>query len=265
MRVFDEDEAKRLNAEKWQLDLLDLNPEYTCWGPHEDYMWTKDDAGWNSRQIRPTWSEFGPWELDDLNECVNFYFSVTRESKECETCGGNGYHPKAQEIADSYYDLDNRGTKWVHSITQDEVQALVDAGRLIDFTHQWKQGEGWKKKEPPVVPTAEEVNSWARKGMGHDAINRHILIRTRLKRLGLPETCPTCDGHGYVYTAPSAHVSLTLWWLHPRKGCSRGIEVTRIEQAELPVVFAFLREAADRNAQRFSKIPGSPPAHGEKP
>ncbi len=103
MRHYDENDAKELNAQPWQLDLLKLNPAYCHWGPHEDYMWK--------------------------------------------------------------------------------------------------------------------------------------------------------EGSGYVHTAPAAHVSLTLWWLHPRKGCSRGIEITNIEQGDLPAVFAFLRQAAERNAERFSKIP----------
>lgn len=90
---------------------------------------------------------------------------------------------------------------------------------------------------------------------GHDAINRHILIEARLKRFGIPKTCTVCDGHGYEYIEPEAHVNLILWILHPRKGCSCGAEIQRIQQDELKEVFAFLRTAAKRNAERFSKIP----------
>ena len=90
--------------------------------------------------------------------------------------------------------------------------------------------------------------------MGHDALNRVYLIDARLKRLGLPKTCQACEGNGYTYTEPAAHVSLILWWLHPRKGCSRGIEVTRIERRDLPTVQAFLKAAAHRNAERFSGV-----------
>jgi hypothetical protein len=60
---------------------------------------------------------------------------------------------------------------------------------------------------------------------------------------------------GYVYTEDTAHVNLVLWLLHPRKGCSRGVEIQRIQQEDLPEVFEYLRKAADRNAERFSKIP----------
>jgi hypothetical protein len=43
---YDVEELEKLHAEPWMLCLLDLNPEYVSWGPHEDYMWRKEDAGW---------------------------------------------------------------------------------------------------------------------------------------------------------------------------------------------------------------------------
>lgn len=240
MRTFDQEEAAKLNAEPWQIDLLKLNPSYVCWGPREDYMCGEGD-GWNSPTIHDTWADFGPWELDDLNECVNFYFSAIRASKECLSCGGNGYHHDAQEVVNSFYaHMNERGEYWHDKITQDELDALIEASRI-----------------KPGTPL-EEVNaqnSPKKRGFGHDAINRWILASARLKRLSIPESCPECGGSGHVFTAPAAHVTLTLWILHPRKGCSRGVEVSRIEQTDLPAVFTWLREAAMRNAQRFANIP----------
>jgi hypothetical protein len=245
MRYFDEDEAKQLNAEPWQLELLKLNPGYTSWGPHEDYM-IPSGGGWSDSLIRTTWSEFGPFHLDELNECVNFYFSVNRASEECKRCGGNGYHPDAQAVVNSFYaHMNPSGEHWNDKITEDEVKALLDRGRLTDWTRQG------------ITPTAAEVNAAQAPGMGfgHDGINRGILAAARLKRLGLPERCDVCHGNGYTHTEAAAHVSLTLWMLHPRKGCSRGVEVTRVEQSELPEIFAWLNKAAQRNAERFSKLP----------
>ena len=307
MRYFDEDEAKELNAEPWQLALLQANPGYCSWGPNEDYMWVKGD-GWNSPQTFASWAKFGPWELDELNECANFYFEVTRASEDCKTCGGNGYHPHAQWVSESFYSHSSpfkhktaqermaeqvmaqfgsspreilghgaypsqavlsvhgadfeafceqmrvRGN-WNNDITQDEVQALVDAGRLKDMTHTFDPVNRWQPKTPGYVPTAAEVNEMENgRGFGHDAINRSILIEARLKRFGMPKNCPTCDGNGYVHTEPSAHVSLVLWWLHPRKGCSRGLKISNIQQADLPKIRGYLASAAERNAQRFAGI-----------
>lgn len=262
MRHHDDDEAARMGAEPWMLELLAANPSYLGWGPHEDYMIVRGD-GWNSPQTYASWSDFGPWRLDDLNECVNFYFSVNRKAEDCAACGGDGYHPSAHRIVNSFYKHMAAGIglseseAWHDKITQDEVQALVDAGRLMDFTHEFVAGEGWKPKVPAAVPTAAEVNAWERgRGIGHDCINRHILTQQRIKReLGLQDhRCPSCEGHGYIYTAPAPHVTLTLWWLHPRKGCSRGIEVNNIQRKELPAVQRFLKEAAQRNADRFTGI-----------
>jgi hypothetical protein len=49
-------------------------------------------------------------------------------------------------------------------------------------------------------------------------------------------------------------LALILWWLHPRKGASRGIEIKNIQERDRPAIIAFLKEAAQRNAARFSKI-----------
>ena len=249
MRYFEEEEAERLNAEQWQLDLLKLNPSYCSWGPHEDYMWVKGQ-GWNSPILLDDWESFQDFSLDDLNECANFYFDVDRESKECPTCEGNGYHPDAQKIVRTFYSHSclPGETPWNDKITDDEAAALVEAGR----------------GKINNLATADEFNEAERKGglAGHDGINRYILIDQRLKRLGLPRTCPECDGHGHVFIKPKAHVSLVLWWLHPRKGCSRGIEIKNIAQGELPAVYDFLNEAAQRNTDRFARIPQAEQSQG---
>lgn len=111
-----------------------------------------------------------------------------------------------------------------------------------------------RNKPKDYVLTAAEVNAAQSSMMGHDDINRWILTRTRIKRLGLPLRCDLCNGDGTVYTSPDAHVTLMLWMLVPRKGCSRGVEINNITQDDLSEVFTFLKDAADRNAARFSGI-----------
>lgn len=306
----DDKYLRELNAEPWMVELLKLNPAYPHWGPHEDYMWVEGE-GWNSRVIKSTWTDFGPWELDDYNECVHFYFELVRDSIKCSLCGGCGLHPDAQWISESFYEagspfteqtaqelqsrrilerfgsdfdtnvmqrktypsqdiLDKYGAKfqqfceqmrdgdgyWRDKITEDEVAALIEGGRLHDLTSEFISGTGWKKKTPAPVVTAEMVNAIQKKAglEQHDAINQHILVEQRCKRLGVPHLCPDCNGNGHQYTAPGAHVSLVLWMLHPRKGASRGVEVKHIEQGELEAVFTFLQQAAQRNAARFEKI-----------
>src|SRR5271155_4395300 len=163
----DQKEVEQLNAEPWQLDLLALNPEYTFWGPHEDNMSAKD-GGWNAPIIVDSWGNF-EIVVNDLNEVVNFYFSVVRESSTCEPCGGTGYGPKAKEIADAYYDFANTGRRWVNKVTLDEVQALVAEARLC----RW-DGQKWAPQAPVDDAFVALVNAANdRPGFGalsHDAI-----------------------------------------------------------------------------------------------
>ena len=329
-RPEDENDLKELadlNAAPWMVEALRMNPDYTCWGPHEDSMFRRnpdegpDEFGrvgkssWSCRFLQNGWREH---DLDDFNEIVHFYFQVDRESKPCVTCVQTGYHPDAQWVTESFCAhsspfkrrteqqerakmlLASFGSRlptaplleensfpsaevlsrygpeflefcstmrsslfgeWSRSITQDEVDALVEAGRLRDFTHRWEEGK-WISKESPV--TAEQVNAdqdagpGKRVGFGHDAINRCILIEARLKRYGIPKSCPTCDGESFLYTAPAAHLNLILWVLHPRKGAARGVEYSHIQESDMPDILKTLREAARRNADRFRRIGATP-------
>lgn len=245
------EDLEDLKAEDWQLELLKANPSYTCWGNFEDYM-SKDGRGWDSRQKYETWKDFGPWELDELNEVVNFYFEVSRKSHNCPVCDGKGSNAETRELERSFYDFENTGKAWYDKITQDEVEALQAEGRLTKYV------DGKRTKVEGL--TAEEVNEAnSKRGLGlgdyrHDAINRWILIKTRAKRLGIYGLCSNCQGKGTIYDEDKAHVSLQLWMLHPRKGCSRGIFIERIEKSELPAVKKFLMEAAERNQERFNRI-----------
>lgn len=263
----DRKDAQDIKAEPWMVEALRMNPSYVAWGPHEDYMWRpgrdesaednphKKDHGWESRVFVPRLADM--WELNDLNEVVNFYFHIDRKSKTCEACDGSGYNPETKRIADNFYDHSaENGKGWHDAITQDEVQALVDHQRLHDFTSEFVPGEGWKRKPGNPVPTAAEVNARQRLvGLGsHDAINRWILIETRAKRTGVYGKCEPCGGRGSHYVEDTPRLCLTLWVLHPRKGCSRGVEIQRIERDEIPLAVEFLKVAAARNAERFSRL-----------
>lgn len=249
----DFEEFEKLNAEQWMLDCLKMNPDYLGWGVHEDYM-CSDNGNWDSRVIVDSWGEFD-FGLDNLNEMVNFYFSLERNNVQCECCEGSGYNKETKVIADDWYDFSNTGRRWDSKITQHEVDALVSAGRLMDFTHTFEPGKGWAKKSPEVTPTAEQVNTWnSGVGLGHDGINKSICVRARAEREGVFGFCDNCDGGGYVFTEKSARLAVTFWILHPRKGCSRGVMVKNIEQEELNKVKQYILEAKERNNSRFSGV-----------
>lgn len=262
----DKKDLKLLNAEQWQVDLLKLNPSYCNWGCFEDYMWNTGE-GWDSRVITPTWKEHrSGWELDEYNELVNFYFEIYRKNHKCEHCDGSGLNKETKQLSDDWYDFDGTGRKWCYNIGDAEIRALVENGRLWDLTGDFRGYYDEKKKlwyqwenglkvicEEPTMPSVEKVNEWAKKFIGHDAINQWICVETRAKNLGVYGHCEHCES-GYIYDEPTAKVALQLWYLHPRKGCSRGVYIESVEKNDLRSVFAYLKNARKRNNDRFSKI-----------
>lgn len=242
MRYYPKDDydfkyVEELNTAKWMVEALKKNPEYNVWGNYEDYMW-KDGSGWDSGVLISTVDEL--WELDDMNELINFYFQLHRGSEDCISCEQTGYNQETKEIADAWFDFDRKGVKWYDNITQDEVDALWRENRLrIDF----------KEK-----PSAEEVNEWSKNGFGHDAINRMICVEQRARRLGVYGLCESCNGNGNIYTESTAKLQLQMWFIHPRKGASRGVLLESIKENELDRVIDYLKEARQRNWDRFSKL-----------
>ena len=271
-------ELARLNVEPWMIEYLALNPGYTAWGPGEDCM-SKEGDDWDSSREFTSWSAFGPWALDDLNECVHFYFELDRPEEGCASCDASGYNPETRVVADTFHDHGDcrvdftnwrivgsiedarrpggaTGRRWEDRITQDEVDVLIAAGRL----RRWVD-DGWQS----VPRTAAEVNAANRegaKGRGaerdreliHDGVNREILIEARARRLGVWGLCPSCEGRGTMFTAPRGHLSVVLWILHPRKGCSRGVRVRYLSEDDARAARRWLAQAAERNARRFDGV-----------
>ncbi|MEH0542988.1 hypothetical protein QA802_07865 [Streptomyces sp. B21-105] len=112
---------------------------------------------------------------------------------------------EAQRLADLF----NEG--WSRHLAQDDVDALIAADRLYDFTHTWTRENGWQPKEPSVTPTAEQVNEWSISGLGHDAINASVVVRARCEREGVESICQTCDGHATIEAYPGQRADAEAW------------------------------------------------------
>lgn len=220
----------KLLKDSWKVNALKLNNCYNCWGNYEDYM-SCDDTSWNSAIEIDSVKEL--WKLDDLNELINFYFFIERDNYECKECNGIGYNKSTKEIYDSWFD-------WQNSLTQDEVDELWKQKRLFQF----------KQK-----PTAEQVNDTNKTKFIHDSINHYICTDVRAKRLGVYGTCSECKGKGVIYTEPQGHLSLQMWFIHPRKGASRGVILKRIEsEDELQIVIEYLKQAKERMLEKFKLL-----------
>lgn len=100
---------------------------------------------------------------------------------------------------------------WLHHLNADDVAALVAAGRLRDFTHTWAKESGWQLKDPPYVPTPEEVNVWSIVGLGHDSINSWVVIRAECERLSVVSECPFCQGDGKIWGAEADKQAAEDW------------------------------------------------------
>lgn len=107
-------------------------------------------------------------------------------------------------------------SQWAHHLSQVDVDALVDEGRLWYLS---RGRDGSKGKTPPHRPTAAEVNTWSLTGFGHDSINASIIIKARCEREGVPRVCGTCKGHASMPKFTGQRKVAEKWKpLEPPKG-----------------------------------------------
>lgn len=134
---------------------------------------------------------------------------------------------------------------WSHHLSQDDVNALVEAGRLCEFTHIYSGEEGWKEKDTPYRPTAKEVNEWSIFGAGHDGINSMVCVSAKCKRSGWTDTCSVCKGEGIVWTIKSGEYLVDAWEdIEPPKGEGYQLWETVTEGSPITPVFATPEELA---------------------
>jgi hypothetical protein len=133
---------------------------------------------------------------------------------------------------------------WHHHVSQDDVDALLAAGRLHEFVEYWDPEERkWKPREPRPEVTAEQVNEWSIGGFGHDSINAGVVIRARCQREGLPETCEVCEGHGGIEDYPGQREEAENWeGTDPPEGDGWQLWETVSEGSPISPVFASAEE-----------------------
>lgn len=151
-------------------------------------------------------------------------------------------------------------SRWSHHLDAGDVAALIEAGRLHDFTHTFRPGKGWVKLDPVPIVKPEDVNRWSLSGMGHDSINCHICVNGRCEREGMPHTCPVCDGDGEVWPSRAARKLHDDWQpIQPPTGIGYQIWETVSEGAPISPVFATPEELARHMAgTRWGADEGTP-------
>lgn len=166
------------------------------------------------------------------------------------TTGEDTVRAEAQRMCDIY------NGQLSHNLNQDDVDALVEAGRLMDFTHTWSEGPGWVKKDPEYRPTADEVNLWSLHGMGHDSINCGVVLKSRCERIGVSHLCPTCNGEAESYR-DEAHKKAHDDWTETEPPAGEGWQMWENTSEGSPISPVFdapeklARWLADSNASAF--------------
>lgn len=100
--------------------------------------------------------------------------------------------------------------QWMHHLIQEDVNALIEAGRLHDLASEWTQENGWQKREGVVV-TADQVNAWSLSGMGHDCINQWVCVNARCARNGEATLCDVCNGSGESWPSEELKAQSEAW------------------------------------------------------
>lgn len=142
--------------------------------------------------------------------------------------------------------LEHWNSQWGHHLSQEDVDALVAADRLRDFTHTHVPGEGWKPIDPPPQVTADQVNLWSLSGFGHGSSNCWIVVRARCEKDGKPYKCGECDGHGSNEAYPGQRAEAEAWEpVEPPTGDGWQLWQTVSEGSPISPVFATREEFAD--------------------
>lgn len=203
----------------------------------------------------------------------------------CSQCEGKGESPEVRKLYDRWYGWD-RQEKWVwcdethrkrwnkaawnNNLSKKDVQALLDANRLWDFTRVPRnkvQAEVVKRKiasgqnswlpyHNGYTPTPQEVNQWNRDGFGHDSIDAWIVVKAKAQRLGLPLECDKCQGEGHFWPSDEVKAAYEAWQpSEPPIGEGYQLWETTSEGSPQSPVFASLDELCiwcERNATTFA-------------
>ncbi|MEU0937642.1 hypothetical protein [Embleya sp. NPDC005971] len=205
--------------------------------PHAEYLYGLwyghvpfDPTSTGSTPLRPDTPAVRAFAERNIAQSPSYYgtgeFAVVRE---------------AQRLADLWNGM------WSHHLSQTDVDLLIEGGRLMDLTHTWDpEARRQRRIEPPVRPTAEQVNEWSLIGFGHDGINAHIVIGARCERDGFDDTCRTCEGHATMEKYPGQRAEAEAWeWTEPPQGDGWQLWETVSEGSPISPVFVSADELAE--------------------
>lgn len=151
-------------------------------------------------------------------------------------------------------------SQWSHHLSQEDVDALVAADRLMDLTHTWDRDREPSERWQPTGhhPTAEEVNRWSiRRGhLGHDCVNCYVVVGATCERMGVDSTCATCGGHGNIATDAQREAAERVETYEPPAGDGWQLWETTSEGSPISPVFPTAEELAEWAAENATVFAG---------
>jgi hypothetical protein len=161
---------------------------------------------------------------------------------------------------------------WHHHLIQADVDALLEADRLWDFTRVPRDGgqalvvairmafhgtNSWLPESNGYRPTVAEVNEWFRGGSSlSGGCDAGVCIRARCKREGVPYMCARCKGSGRVWPSEEIEHRYEEWKGEgPPAGDGYQLWSTTSEGSPVSPVFASLDALcawAEDNATTFA-------------
>lgn len=217
-----------------------INPHYAK--SHDCAACAGSGSSYEARRLKAQWYGDAPFQPKDRGSTPFLPTHPTvralaeRNVSRSPDFYGNGeaaVQREARRLANHF------NVRWSHHLNADDVAALLEGGRMMGLTHTWTQESRWQPKEPPYVPTPEEVNAWSLSGFGHDAINQWIVVGAECKRLGIDSACPHCGGTGTIWDSPEDERAAEEWTsMEPPDGDGYQIWETVSEGSPISPVFA---------------------------
>jgi hypothetical protein len=157
----------------------------------------------------------------------------------CNACGGSSLNPDTKRLFDTF-------PKWCRALTPDEIQALVDNGRLLPLTHERVPGKGWRKRADGRMPTMRDVlKHCTRPGFGWEVVSQIVLVRARATRLGVFGRCPACNAGWLPHPDPEVGKLHAAWKAtEPPRGEGWQLWETTSEGSPVSPVFPTARKLA---------------------
>lgn len=204
---------------------------------------------------------------------IDDYVVAYYTAKEWEREGGEDWHAEAirtnpsytgWSVGDDYMYGPKADKGWASGVENeswDDDMCLDELNECVHFQfdiHRESrdcahcEGHGWSTEAMKIYRGIVEKQE-ARGD--YDSSARYNGTVDRCADRGIPHDCPECEGVGSI-SFGETRLELQLWFLVPRKGCSRGVRILSVTREQLPGAYAWLRRAAARNAENFSRVPG---------